>query len=394
MSEAAAPGMDNMGYDVIFVGGGLSAGLGALSLLAKHPEAAVAIVERESTLGGNHTWCFHAADVGPQSADWLEPLIVQRWPGYSVRFPARMRRLASPYACVTSARLHAHVSEQVLASKTSALLLSASAHEVSAQRVLLADGRELNGKVVIDARGPELPDRARGTGYQKFLGLELEVEPDHDLREPVLMDACVRQHDGFRFMYLLPLSPTRILLEDTFFSDHAELDESAIEPAILAYARAQGFKVRNVLRRERGVLPMPWSAPLPVIGAGIIQAGYRGGFFHPVTGYSFPLAVRFAEALTLGSTGELARAPLERLAHAHSEQLRFLFVLTRLMFTCFESEQRFRVLEHFYRLPESVIERFYAAELRHVDRARLFWGAPPRGMSLRRALGLGQEATP
>ncbi len=382
-----------MSYDVIFVGGGLSAGLGALALLASRPNAAIAIVEREALLGGNHTWCFHAADVKRSARSLVEPLITHRWPGYSVRFPARMRRLASPYACVTSERLHAIVSERISRSAASTLFLGTSAQKVLPQRVQLADGRELEGQLVVDARGPVLTSDAHGTGYQKFLGLELQVEPGHGLHEPVLMDACVRQHDGFRFMYLLPLAEDRVLFEDTFFSETREFDSATTEQAILAYARAQGFKVSKVLRREHGLLPMPWQAPLPSIGTGVIQAGYRGAFFHPVTGYSFPLAVRFAEALAQAARPTSNRAPLESLAQSHSEQLRFLFLLTRLMFTCFAPEQRFSVLEHFYRLPEPLIERFYAAELSSFDRARLFWGAPPRGISLRRALGFGQEAT-
>ena len=383
-----------MSYDIIFVGGGLSAGLAALSVLHRNPSAAIALVERGHSLGGNHTWCFHAADVPQGALPWLAPLITRRWPGYSVRFPGRTRRLDSPYACVTSEQLHEVVSHRILASPSSRLLLGAVAQDVSAHFVMLSDGSRLEGKVIVDARGPELPHPSTATGYQKFVGLELEVETDHDLREPVLIDACVRQHDGFRFMYLLPLARERVLFEDTFFSDTPYLDEARLESNILAYARAQGFKTRNVLRRERGVLPMPWQGKLPEVGTGVIEAGYRGGFFHPVTGYSFPLAVRFAEALSQVAGHPTDRRPLELLARSHSDQLRLLFVLTRLMFKCFAPEQRFRVLEHFYRLPEPVIERFYAAQLSPLDRGRLFWGGPPRGISLTRVLGFAQAATP
>ena len=74
-----------------------------------------------------------------------------------------------------------------------------------------------------------------------------------------MFDACIPQHDGFRFMYVLPLSRERVLVEETFFSDQPQLDEAQGERAVLAYANAQGLHVREVQRRERGVLPMPWS---------------------------------------------------------------------------------------------------------------------------------------
>jgi lycopene beta-cyclase len=248
---------------------------------------------------------------------------------------------------------------------------------------------------VVDARGPAAALVPKGTGYQKFLGLELSVDPQEELREPILMDACLPQHDGFRFMYVLPFAPDRVLVEETFFSEGPRLDDASSERAILAYAGGLGLRVRGPIRRERGVLPMPWSAPPPPLPEGPICAGFRGGYFHPVTGYSFPLAVRFALALADSHPAPLARdSRLRQFSRNHERQLGFLFALTRMMFTGFAPEQRFQVLEHFYRLPEPLIERFYAAQLGMLDRARLFWGAPPRGLSLRRVLALHPEVSP
>ncbi len=49
--------------DYALVGGGLQNGLLALALRAARPAARLALVERGATLGGNHTWCFHAGDL-------------------------------------------------------------------------------------------------------------------------------------------------------------------------------------------------------------------------------------------------------------------------------------------------------------------------------------------
>jgi lycopene beta-cyclase len=373
-----------MAYDYVFVGGGLSAGLAVLALLESRPELSIAVIERDTRLGGNHTWCFHAADVSRRAARFVDALVVRRWTGYEVRFPARMRRLSSPYACVTSERLHQVLSERLAQARACAVFLNMEAQHVSAQNVVLSDGRTLNGKVIVDARGPVLP-HAGAVGYQKFLGLELEVAPDHGLERPLLIDACVRQFDGFRFLYVLPLTRERVLFEETFFSDAPGLDEGRSEQAILAYARAQGFQVRSVVRREHGVLPMPFQSAAASSGDGPLRAGYGAGFFHPVTGYSFPLAARFAE--TLAASASEPGAAIAGLKRQHDEQLKFLFLLTRLMFTCFPPHERYRVLEHFYRLPAPLIERFYAADLTLLDRARMLAGAPPKGLSLRYALG-------
>ncbi|MDB4987060.1 MAG: Lycopene cyclase protein [Myxococcaceae bacterium] len=378
-------------FDVVFVGGGLASVLASLALLERRPELRLAIVERGARLGGNHTWCFHAADVPASASQLVAPLIVQSWPGYEVRFPRRTRRLASGYACISSARLHEVGSARFGQAPGSELLLGQSARELGADRVLLDDGRELAAKLVVDARGPTLgepskPEQRGRRGYQKFVGLELRVAP-HTLREPLMFDACIEQRDGFRFMYVLPLSSDRVLVEETFFSEHARLDEESGRRAILEYAAKRGLSVLEVLRVERGVLPMPWHDPPFDIRARPLAAGYRAGLFHPVTGYSFPLAIRFALALAASDLARLESSPLAAFARAHAEQRPFLHFLTRLLFTCFAPAQRFSVLEHFYRLPEPVIERFYAAELRPLDRARVFIGAPPRGFSVGRAFG-------
>lgn len=389
-------------FDVVFVGGGLASVLGSLALHAQQPELRIALVEREPALGGNHTWCFHAADVPRRAASLVEPLIVRRWPGYEVRFPHRERRLASAYACISSAQLDQVGRASFARARSSALLLGATVTQLSAHAVRLADGRELQAKLVIDARGPCVaPEASQGRsqrGYQKFVGLELAA-PGHGLSEPIMFDARVAQHDGFRFMYTLPLSDDRLLIEETFFSDGPELDQPRSERAILAYAASAGLHLGARLRTERGVLPMPWQDPDFDVHARPLSAGYRAGLFHPVTGYSLPLAVRFALALADSNLTQLwlhpsAPSPLSDFARAHAAQRPFLRLLTRLLFTCFAPDQRYGVLEHFYRLPEPIIERFYAAELSSLDRARVFIGAPPRGFSVGRALRLSAGVAP
>ncbi len=79
----------------------------------------------------------------------------------------------------------------------------------------------------------------------------------------------------------------------------------------------------------------------------------------------------------------------------HREQARFAQRLNWLLFNCFAPQQRWHVFSRFYRLPEPLIERFYALATTRVDRARIVLGRPPRGISLRAALAAAtlQRAT-
>lgn len=361
--------------DYALVGGGLQNGLLALAIRAHQPTATIALIERDGALGGNHTWCFHADDVPA----WIQPAVVARWSGYDVSFAQRARSLATPYACVTSPQLAACVSGVV-----DQLMLSTDVVHAGARNVLTSRGM-VEARVVVDARGPSRTPRSE-CGWQKFLGQEVTLSVPHGLERPILIDATVPQRDGFRFMYVLPLAADRLLIEDTFFSDTAVLDDELSRRDIWRYARTKGWLISDVVREETGALPMPWAMQPPVARKPIV-GGYAGGWFHPVTGYSFPIAARLATLIATTPIEQLPSAYADHCA-AHARQLTFAQRLTKMLFRWFAPEQRHHVLARFYRMPEDAIRRFYALELTAFDRARIFAGPPPRGMSWRAVFGL------
>jgi lycopene beta-cyclase len=175
-------------------------------------------------------------------------------------------------------------------------------------------------------------------------------------------------------------------VEDTYFSDEPRLDRDGVRARSLAYAEGAGFAPFEVVREEEGVLPLPWSGPLPRPLEAPLAAGYGAGFFHPVTGYSFPVAVRVA-SLVAGLPPERALGPeLQSLARRHRAQARFGHLLNWLMFRAYPAASRWHVLERFYReMPDETIRRFYALDMTVADRARLLLGRPPRGFSFRLA---------
>jgi len=236
---------------------------------------------------------------------------------------------------------------------------------------------------VLDARGPESNAPVRA-GYQKFVGLELALQSDGPWTRPLLMDATVSQSDGYRFVYVLPFAARQVLVEDTTYSSRSWLDSFEIERRILAYVTAHGASVARVLRRETGVLPLPLDGEVDVPRAGApIAVGYRGGFFHPVTGYSLPLAARLALAVAKARRPEETAAVVRALARKLEPQRRFGQLLNRLMFEAMPPASRWTALDRFYRLPEATIARFYASASTWGDRARILLGRPPAGLSWR-----------
>ena len=368
-------------FDIAILGGGLAGGLVALALARLRPELRLAIVEASDKLGGDQIWSFFASDIAAADAWLVEPLIAARWDaGYDVQFPGHARTLTTAYRSVTSAKLEAALCAALPAS---ARLTSATVTKASATAFTLADGRSFTAGAVIDARGAlGLPGMAGG--WQKFLGRRLRLTQPHGLARPVVMDARVEQLDGFRFVYLLPFAADEMFIEDTYYSTSPALDSVLLGARIDAYCQQRGWQVAELLHEEAGVLP--------VIGRGHVEAlwhgdgadaparaGMRAGLVHPVTSYSLPDAVRLASFIV--RQNDLGGAALAQAVRGHVRRhwraAAFYRRLTRLMFGATRADRRYKVLEHFYRKPQAMIERFYAGRSTLTDQFRLFSGRPP-----------------
>jgi lycopene beta-cyclase len=363
-----------MQYDVVIAGAGLHGGLIALALLDAEPTLRLALVERADRPAGNHTWCFHRADVPPDIGSWFVRLPLIGWPGYRVAFPGFERTLDLPYCCLTSAALATALQDAFAAQATACLLTGCAVTALDGHSVTLADGRRLRAPLVIDARAGA--GRGEGGGYQKFLGLEVELDADSGLDRPVLMDARVAQGQQFRFMYVLPLAPRRLLIEDTAFARTPELDPAQRRAAIHAYAAASGWRIRAVVREESGLLPMPWRG-MPPAPRMPLTVGYAGGWFHPATGYSAPSALRLAALLARHRRQPLAALQAEW--RRHRRRFRLGLVLNWLAFRGFRPDLMWHPFARFYRLPLPVIGRFCSLQSTALDVARLPVGRPPRG---------------
>lgn len=375
-------------FDYALVGGGLQNCLIALALLRQQPRARFVLLERGERLGGNHLWCLHAADVPQAARELVDPLIVARWPRYEVRFTNFGRVVDDEYAAVSSDRLHEVVTRALETHETGHIEFGANVASVGAQQVELADSRIIRARLVVDARGPErLPPSP--AAYQKFVGLELRVARGTAPECPVLMDACVPQVDGFRFFYVIPLSPTRVLVEDTYFSDSPDLNQPAIRSEIFAYAANSGIKIEGVERAESGVLPLPLERMPAATATMPLRAGYAGGWFHPTTGYSFPVALRLATFLAERNIDATFGSDFTSFVRVRDRQLRFCLLLNRLLYRACSPVDRWQVLQRFYTLPTATIRRFYALDTTHLDRARIVCGKPPRGVTVRSALTQG-----
>lgn len=364
-------------WDLILVGAGLANGLLAWRLGQVRPDLNVLVIEQAPVLGLDHTWSFHKSDLSTQQWQWVEPLVTHTWPGYEVRFPALQRAFEGHY-CTVSGNQFAQVLTQALGRQ---LITGAVVRRLTPDTVQLETGETLYARAVFDGRGLAPSDHL-WLGYQSFLGQEVLLAAPHGLTRPIVMDATVPQHDGYRFVYVLPLAEDRLLIEDTYYSDSGNVDPALLRQRIEAYARQQSWTVTQVTREEQGRLPITLGGHFDAFygqGHGVARSGLRAGLFHPVTGYSLPEAVRLAD--WVAAVPDVAADTLQPLLYRYRRTLwqhqRFFRLLNRMLFLAGRPEDRWRVLERFHRLAPGLIQRFYAGQLRATDKARLLMGKPP-----------------
>jgi lycopene beta-cyclase len=376
--------------DLAIVGGGLAGGLIALALKKKRPDLDVRLIEAGPNIGGNHLWSFFASDIADADRWIVAPLVCHGWNAYDIKFPAYNRSFDTAYYSIESTRLDALVRAAL---PPQALLLSERVLGVSPRAVVLGSGDRIEAAGVIDARGAADLSQLE-LGWQKFVGRDYQLAEPHGVERPIVMDATVPQIDGYRFVYVLPFSPTRLFIEDTYYSDTPDLYRPApggnadpIVERIEAYRAAGGWTAGQVVREEQGALPVALGGDFEGYwksgGAKLPKAGMRAGLFHPTTGYSLPDAVRTASLIARAS--DLSADGLHDLLHGFASttwaKRGFYRLLDRMLYRAAEPQERYRVLQHFYRLNPALVGRFYAGQTTMFDQARILMGKPPVKLS-------------
>ena len=376
-----APGpVSQPDFDVAIVGGGLAGGLTALAIATTLPGRSVGLFEAGESFGGNHRWSWFEGDLSAQGTALLEPFKKTQWRGgYEVHFPAHSRHLKSDYRSLDSRDFDAGLRKLL---PQESIRTGSKVMGLDPLGITLETGERINAGVVIDCRDAGPSEHLNG-GWQVFLGQHLRCTMPHGIERPVIMDARVAQHGAYRFVYVLPLGPDEVFLEDTYYADSPVLEKDVLRERIADYAQDNGWQ-GDVVHEETGVLPVitggdfaAYRASLAT--AGVALSGARGGFVHPLTSYTIPIAVDNALAIASAAASDLSALPefVDQRAEAHWRATGHYRMLGRMLFQAAKPEERFRVFERFYRLPERLIERFYAAQSTPLDKLRILTGKPP-----------------
>ena len=364
---------------ILILGGGLSGSLLAYKLNQLFPTPEFLLIESRATFSNQHTWSFHHTDLAESSYEWITPLISHSWDRQDVHFPELSRTLDVGYHSIRSYEF----SEKMVSTLKNRILLGDTVTEISSEgRVTLASGKSFQASIIFDARGLK-SSLIPASGYQKFLGLDIELTNQHELEHPIIMDARCTQGEGFKFFYLLPWSRQSLLIEATCYSNDSEFNSEQYQNEIEQYCTDRSWKIKQVLRTEQAALPIPFRRDLIQNDhPKIIRIGMLGGYFHYTTGYSLPLAVKVSEVIaqTVQQTNwdiEHIQKALSLVSKPIHKQALFFSTLNRMLFLACKPENRTQIFSRFYHFNSGLISRFYRGSLTGMDQLRILIGKPP-----------------
>lgn len=383
-------------YDIVFAGAGL-AGLATAVEMLRHPffqQKRILLIDRDRKQQNDRTWCFWATD-----DELIPPVVHCSWDGCRFLAPGFEATLdIAPYRYRMVRGLDFYRwAEGELVRWPNVQRLVANIRDICPESgVVHTDAGDFAGEVILNSaftpvrllpKGTrnlwhpplsapaEDPPPGRATFLlQHFKGWLVQTpEPVFDPKAMTFMDFRIEQQGETRFVYVLPLSPHRALVEFTIFSP-ALLPAAAYDEALRQYLHQYlGLRQYEVAEEEFGIIPMTdYAFPKRAEGR-IIHIGTAGGFVKASSGYAFKRTLRRARAFV--SAWAQKGAPDTR--HLHTRPLFHLLdsVLLRVLHD--QNDLGGVVFTSLFRkLPPALVLRFLDEDSSWLDIVRVV-SAPP-----------------
>lgn len=307
-------------YDYILTGGGM-AGLSLAYQMLNSPlkHKRVLIIDREPKTENDRTWCFWA-----QTGSLYDPILFRDWdklnfhgPGFSKTYNLAPYR----YKMLRGIDFYQHT-QGVLRQVENFHFLYGDVEAINSQAdgaSATVDGQHYQADWVFDSLflPGEFHPKSEDYHYlwQHFKGWVIKSEePVFDPDVPTMFDFRTPQDGAMRFIYILPFSPYKALVEITLFSGKLLSDE-AYDQAIRLYIQEHLSSISyQVIEMEQGKIPMT-DQSFPRFPAPFqMTIGTKGGRVKPSTGYAFWRTQQDTQAIveSLITYGDPTHIPADR----------------------------------------------------------------------------------
>lgn len=302
-------------YDMIFLGGGCA----ALSLLVRllrsghFSSARFLVIDRDRKKTNDRTWCFWE-----KGDNYFESVVYRKWEHlnfFSTDFAAPLQLNGYRYKMIRGVDFYSYCLEvleqsgqvewveaavtEVSRTNNKVMLkgyvgagAASSPIELTASTAPLASDAaftwHLSASLVFNSIYKPATTSARQIDLlQHFKGWIIETDLDtFDPYRATLMDFRVNQQEGATFVYVMPFSKRRALVEYTLFTATL-LSPAAYEQGLRDYIEKQlGIHSYKVVEEEFGIIPMTTQS-FSFYKDGIFNLGTAGGQTKASSGYTF-----------------------------------------------------------------------------------------------------------
>ena len=291
----------NTSYDYIICG----AGCAGLSLLIRMIESQrvtdkrILLVDKEEKIKNDRTWCFWETE-----PDIFETLVYKSWDKlwyHDTGFSTLMKILPYQYKMIRGIDFYNYCLNIIRQQKNIELQYGhvESVATENEKAVLYMDGHRTEASYIFNSVLFDKPQLKKKEYLllQHFKGWIIETgKPVFNAREATMMDFRIKQEDGITFVYIMPFTETKALVEYTLFSTEllpAEKYDAALKNYLKQYLAINNYKL---LEEEFGVIPMT-NYQFPLYGDKVINIGTAGGQTKGSSGYTFKFIQKHSKAL-------------------------------------------------------------------------------------------------
>lgn len=260
----------------------------------------VLIIERLQKTENDRTWCFWSKEAN----SWYDAITFRKWNKFRFKskdFTEEYELAPFQYKMIRGIDFYSYCLKQLKDDPRFEFKLDTiiDLESEGASAKLITASTEYIGEYVFNSAIIHHDKKSHHVNYvQHFKGWIIDVEQDvFDETSPIFMDFSVEQHEDCRFVYVIPHSKRRALIEYTGFSPDALKEEDydlELTNYIHNHLKISDFKITEV---EKGVIPMAESDFVNPFGKRVINIGTAGGYSKPSTGFTFYFIQRNAQAI-------------------------------------------------------------------------------------------------
>jgi lycopene beta-cyclase len=289
-------------YDYIFTGTGAA----ALSLLTRMIESGrfndrkILLIDRAEKNQNDRTWCFWQKEAG-----YFEHLVYRNWDQlsfHSKEYSKNLHNQPYQYKMIRGIDFYRYCFDKINnhpgIDRIFGDIELTTRKDVKPSLQVNGESVDIGKALVFNSIYKDPATEKKGIHFlQHFKGWIIDTgNKKFDSSKATLMDFRVHQKHGASFVYVLPLSENRLLVEYTLFT--AKLLRNEEYDAELQYYINHFLQLNDfsIVDQEYGVIPMS-TASFPSEQEGIYNIGTAGGQTKASTGYTFQFIQKQANTI-------------------------------------------------------------------------------------------------